>query len=732
MQCIFNPYRLIKLGLIFCLNSYLPVGLGQETVSTGSWLPMACWFWGVDEFKPDGYKPFIDQYEKYSATGVLTASLRSSGELTDENVVRQIRDAAQYAQEKGLGLVMDLDIRLARAEFRKRYPQDLQEIVLVREFPLDGSMSLQATIELPSYSDHYTAGRYPYGPVGVRLERLYSYEKDEGAIKSSSLKDITSYGSLAGGKQLSLSVPHESNEKMNWACALIVVTINTPDLFSINLLRFQREVLKLYAGSGLIGAAKDEWGFPGRFHPTTDDLWYSEAMASVYREKHPGHELIRDILLMAKGEQGREADRKEAINRYMRMIYERNWEIEGDFFESVKELFGIDAMVGTHPTWYPYPNAMEIFKNGLSWWNAKRELAQTDEATPFSVRTALAKKWGSAVWYNMFYDTQPERYAIDIWRAVLGGGRLNIHPPYPSKDVNRKYALLEGELFQAIQRIHLLDYISSAPVHCPVAIVFDHSSVLNWADQSRFADVGFRLADALWEKGVYADLIPSSEIVNGAVTIAENGKIRYGTQLYEVAVYYKPGYDNEQVSALFDRVLNGATSIFQTEGQPDETIQGILQVLKKRRIPPQTTGSMIGLADFPPSVVPDASGHIRLIDGTFIAASGSSDVMGDPIKRRFYVDGHAVNVDAEGLVGLRFDKSGKLQALACGGLKSFRTGNVRIDLPDRLDIALFKEAGEWRGIIHGEEQDLPGDLAKFTVNWQFVKQPHGKLPAFRD
>ena len=33
----------------------------------------------------------------------------------------------------------------------------------------------------------------------------------------------------------------------------------------------------------LAGACKDEWGFPGRFDPGTDDLYFSQAMAVAYR-----------------------------------------------------------------------------------------------------------------------------------------------------------------------------------------------------------------------------------------------------------------------------------------------------------------------------------------------------------------------------------------------------------------------------------------------------------------
>ncbi len=717
---------MIKLWLILIQSTVLSgVTLCQEAVPHhGNRPPMACWFWEAEEFAPDGYKKYIDCYEKYSSVGIITASLRTIGELTDDKVIHQIQDAANYAREKGMGLVMDLDIRLARAEFKKRYPHDLQEIMLLREFPLGAPGKSGVSVDLPSFSDHYTSGRYPYAPVGVCLERIYSYKKNGKSIKQGSVEDITLRSALANDNQgLKVLVESMPEDTGRMACAMISVTINTPDLFSANLLSFQREVLQLYVGSGLVGAAKDEWGFPGRFHPSDRDLWYSDAMASVY-ESHSSRELIRDMLLMTMGEEDMEAERNNAINLYMRMNYEQNCLIEGDFFDAVKELFGPTAIVCTHPTWYPYPSGNEIFKNGLSWWDAKRDLAQTDEATPFSIRTALAKKWRSAVWYNMFYDTSVERYEKEIWRAVLGGGRLNIHQPYPSSAKDRAYLLLKDNLFQAIQRIHLLDYISTMPVNSPVAIIFDHTAVLNWADSIHFADVGLQLADMLWEKGIYTDVIPSSEVRKGAIKVATNGKIQYGLQQYEAVVYYKPGFDKALVSSLFERASEfGTTKLFQVDNQSKENVESIFQLLKQRGIAPQTQGSMSVLADFPASVVPKASGHIRLIDGTYIEASGLTNVMGDPIKKHFLIDGRKVYVDAIGIVGIRFDKSGKLQALACGGLKSFKTGSTEINLPERQDIALFNENGQWQGIIHGDNKKIPADLSKFTNNWRIVKQP---------
>jgi hypothetical protein len=475
-------------------------------------------------------------------------------------------------------------------------------------------------------------------------------------------------------------------------------------------------------------------------------LWYSRYMAEAYTKRRPGHELLRDMVLMSYGEAGREGERVAAINHYMEMNWQRNGEIETDYYQAIKEIFGQQAVSATHPTWFPYPGDKEIFKNGLSWWSAKRDLAQTDESTPFCVRTALSKKWNSPLWYNMYYEKSIEEYNKDLWIAVLGGGRLNYHPVWPSEWKNLPTSLLAGNLLMAERRISLLNYISSAPVDCPVAVVFGHPSALNFADNNGFADVGLDITNALWKEGYYADLIPSSEIVNGAMQVNADGKIQYGPQQYEAVVLYKPGYDHNEIAGFFSKAGELGKTLLYCVGNRTNDFEGkpvhdkipaamhvaedagaaaaeIISALKVKGIAPQTSGEMRGNSGFPASVMPKPNGTIRLLDGTVIQASGEKDVMGDPIHSTITIHGIQVDFDALGVAAIRLDKDGDVEAIAAGGLKSVRAGKFHLELDKRTDLALFKEDGKWRGIIHGSVGEVPKALKKITLNWRILKVP---------
>jgi hypothetical protein len=119
-----------------------------------------------------------------------------------------------------------------------------------------------------------------------------------------------------------------------------------------------------------------------------------------------------------------------------------------------------------------------------------------------------------------------------------------------------------------------------------------------------------------------------------------------------------------------------------------------------------------------------ASGRSRLTDGTVILVAGENSVTGDPIQQTIDVDGHKVSFDAIGVAAVRLNKAGNLVAMAAGGLKRFAVGSTVIDLPQRADIALWKdEAGQWQGVLQDYQSAVPESLLAFTKNWLRLDVP---------
>ena len=733
-----DGHRSVQVGLVNQENNLLK--LSQPGIG--------CWFWVGHEFEAGGYKPFIDLYASHTNLKLLTTSIRHNRWVGDPAVHDQVKAAASYALTHDMGIVFDLDVRLSRESFREQFPDEQQEMVRMREVGLKEAGIVSLSIEGMKLGDHYTFGPAPdYDSYSSRLLRVYSY-----STLGNDIQDVTDRCTveMANGENIRVAINCREKDKGRKACVMAAFTFFTPDLFSPHLAGFEKNLLKQYADVHLAGACKDEWGFPGRFDPLTSDLWYSESMAKAYTDRRPGRNLVWDMLLMFKSECGKQSDRTAAINHYMQMIGQQCAKVENHYYNSIKELFGETAMAMTHPTWVPFPDNREIFKNGLDWWAVKRDLAQTDESTPYSVRTALAKKWHSPLWFNMYYNETVNSYKTELWQSLLGGGRLNYHPlfPFPDwlSDPDWNKALLKDSLMQAEQRVQLLNYISTKPIDCPVAVIFGHAASINWTEPC-FADVGLKLTDKLWEAGFYADLIPSSEIASGDLRIGEDGSIQYGEQRYKAVILYNPEYEPKETADFFSGAsANGQMKICWVgnwskdfEGNPfdgtaalpvnmkhlngDSAVEEVIDYLKSKNIMTYTS-CVLNNANYGSSMVPGTNGKLQLLDGTVILASGSGNIMGDPIEKSLIVNGHTVKFDAVGLAAVRFNEKGEVEALAGGGLKLFLTENFRIKLSRRIDMALWRDLkGEWHGVLHGFDGAVPDELTRITTDWIKVNVP---------
>ena len=717
---------------------------------------IGAWFWSDNEFENDGYKDFLNLVDKHSCYDLLSVAIRRSGrDITDIDVHNQVKLAAIYAKEKGIKLAIDLDPRLARCKFEAMYPDELQESLWLTEVLLPVKTPSETVVKSIDLIDHMNGSKIPYVSLQGSLLRVYSYRKTSEGIDPATLKNITKECKVSTSSKDSLVVelPVGVDNEGFHACIMVSFTHLYPDVFAPHLMEFTRNIISDYSDVPLAGGMRDEWGFP----PSTpanrmamgNHFWYSKHYAAAYAKKTGGRELLSDCLLMYVGIKGKVTERYGAINAYMELNRERNITLEKDFYDTVKEVFGQDAAVVTHPTWFPYPNRLESKKNGLDWWAVKRDWAQTDEVTPFAVRTALAKKWGSAVWYNQYYSTHRSNYEEELWSSVLAGGRINYHPLYPSEKnaLEKHKELFRGNLMRGESRIRLLNFISNSPLDCPVAVIFGHPSAMNWAGPY-FDDVGMPLVNRLWREGIPADLIPSSEIENGSLYIDEDGWICYGLQRYAAVVLYNPEFGKISTAAFFNEASTGQTNLFRIgkwtrnfNGQffdangilpssvvaPDNidgVVKNIHKILKKQRIELITPAerSMMGFgytSDTPPT-----QGFCRLIDGTLIQIAATNDPAGDLIDSKMKIGKFDVAFNAMGIAAVRLDKEGNVQALAAGGLKSFKTGNFVIQLDERFDLAIWTNLeGKLQGIIQGEVEELPKSLLDITKNWAYISNP---------
>jgi hypothetical protein len=697
-----------------------------------------------EDFATDSYKSMIDEANESTPYNFLIPFLRfPHHEVVDTIVHDYVKRVAEYASKRNVQLVPDLDIRNARRSFMKKYPDEMQQMLRIREIAPDSPRIVG--IRGIDLNDHYSGGALTHHiPLESSLLRVYSYGKEDGKIHAGSIRDITADCKILHTSSDSISVEIPPSEQA-YTGVMAAFTHLYPDVFAPHLMEFQQEIIRQYADTRIIGVCKDEWGFPPyypRFYREgLFDFWYSEHRAKEYLKNTGGRELLSDCLLMAIGISGKENEREAAVNRFMEMSLSRNTAIEDDFYKTVKEVFGKDAIVSVHSTWWPYPDRCEYLKNGLDWWAARRDWAQTDEVTPCAVRTSLCKKWGSPVWYNMYYKSD---IGAQVWSSALGGGRID-YLPYQF--------LFRPDILQAECRVRLLNYITESPLDCRVAVIFGHYATMNWAHPEYFDDAGMEIADSLWHSGYPADLIPSTEITNGSLSINADGKIRYGTQLYDAAIFYHPEYEDKSVADFFRKANNTAlirigewTKDFNADplngdallpssmrkcGSVAEALAAIYPVLEEKEVMRQSPATIVldntyfNLRDFThSSFAPPTTGFSRLVDGTVIHVAGTDNISGDTLRADFTIDGRDVHIDAVGIAAIRLDNKGRPEAIAAAGLKYIKAGDFEISLDTRIDLALWRKAkGKWEGVVQAYSGEIPAQLSGITADWSRINIP---------
>jgi len=716
-------------------------------------------FWGLHDhhFEPGGFQPVIDLFAERSPFRLLNTTLRLQDHpLSDPAVHDHLAQLVHYARNQGFDPTLDLCLRLDRKPFQSAHPHDLQEMVKLAEVQLLPNSEAECTIKPESLGDHMTFYDTPYVSVAGRLLRVFSYERD-GEILPQSIRDITADCRIlnANATEVRVAVPARKRKETT-ACVMACFTHLSPDVFSPHLLEYQRKLVRQYADLPLAGAFKDEWGFPRTTNALVQHraFWYSEPYAGAYAHATGGRDLIADLLLMAFDQRGRRSERQRAVNHFMRLNLLRNTEIERDFYDAVKETFGPNAFVGKHPTWYPRICPQEYTKNGLHWWSARRDIAQTDEVTPVFACTALAKKCGSAVWYNEFYSKSMEEYHRNIWRYALAGGRQIYHPPIPAggfgssrdrKSALERYGrLVTPEIMQSDCKIRMLNFISKAPIDSPVAVVFGHTSLMNWAGPC-YDRSGEDVATKVWKDGFPVDMIPTSEIANGSLTVASDGAIQYGPQRYRAVVLVHPQFETPATAKFFSQVNPQQTMLLRlgawTQDFDAEPIEGnsllpahmlevadteaavarIVEHLRSSRVPPQAPLTSNAMWGSHAQALPGMAGRCRLIDGTWIQIAAEKNLLGDHLKGPLQFDGNTVDVDTIGLLAVRFDKDGKLEALAASGLKSLHGGGLSVELENRIDLALWQDDTDaWHGALQDAPDTLPPSLTEITDDLQLL------------
>ena len=225
-------------------------------------------------------------------------------------------------------------------------------------------------------------------------------------------------------------------------------------------------------------------------------------------------------------------------------------------YETVKEVLGKDAFWGVHPTWWGSVDSLnfEFYKNGFYWWDAKRDYAQTDETILYCIRTALAHRFSSPVWYNMWYSMGTRdinTYYTETWRNLRYGGRthyLGYECPNEAVVLELKPEGMLESIEEMDARVRLFDGAGAVQPDCRLLLLFGYEAVSNWADigmtmpwkpQNPRLDAVLNTANAVFSE-LLCDLVPSYAAENASLFVNGRGRAQYGTQEYDAVVVLYP------------------------------------------------------------------------------------------------------------------------------------------------------------------------------------------------
>ncbi len=769
-------------------------------------------FWGFN-VDGDDYRGLFDAVEPTGAFDALTITLRSLPRFDGNAVaVAATKKAVEYAKERGVGAILDVDLRIARYDFEAARPELSQERIYFKELDLrtigEANGRGELNFEAPNLNDHY-AGARPFYVRGARFVKAWRYRKNaDGAVEPGSVVDVSTafnvpttnapleknrtdfvdatsrnrfvvpvdLAALDGVKTVNEEGKAKSEDKTvgadgatsanggDFLAVAVAFRYSCPDIFADETLELERRLYEQYRDVPALGVAKDEWGFPPSFDRQNrlDDFWYSEATRRAYSAAFEKNgvsvDLVDDLFLAFRPQIGRETERIAAIDRFNRLCAERVLLYEIQNYQTTKEIWGQDAFVGVHCTWFPFPNTLEMRKNGVMWWKAPRDFAQSDEYVPFCCRNSLAKATDSH-WINMFYARQVPAYIFEHWTAAASGGRVHIHNIYP-RDENSPQHPTDSRLMPIVDdggvarirsKIRTLSLISDAPLDSPVAVVFGRFGAMNPL-RPGFGKVGVDLCDRFSTAGFPADLIPVDEITSTTPSggkrwkLSDDGYLQYGPQRYSALVLWG---ENEADAADFAALLELAGSDCRTKikrikadanaAEKDALAVEIIASLKEANVETQTPWVLDETAFSVPeerSSRPQLVSSSRFIDGTRLWVAAKENALGDPISLDGatvrLVDGSdstPISVDANGVFAVRFDADGTLNAVAAAELKSLKIGDLTVEIPDAeiagdpVDVAIWRRAdGRLRGVFQRRENALPPSLEGIVDDWTFLKR----------
>ena len=573
-------------------------------------------------------------------------------DFMSETMTAAFRQAISLLHDAGRRAIIECCLRGEGAPFYEENPGDPAWLVTVREATADSLGTVRVPHEQVWHYWRHTGDRGEH-----RVLALYRMVKC-GQFRYSRLEKLESFTSRAipteSGFTLEITCPDAAEGQT--LAAVVGFPQPIPDLAHPALPEYFRKMARHAASLGADGLFSDEWGYSVILDIKTpnpyDDkelsirhLSYSRHMEQLYSSMFGESLLDKLIDLFYAGNPAR----RSMIDRYLRLLRHICTQNDEQMYAITKQELGADAFWGVHPTWWGSRDEqnMEFFKNGMYWWDARRDYAQTDESVLLPIRTAMAHRFSSEVWYNMWYSlgTRDIRtYYPESWQNLRFGGRthyLGYECPNEAVVLDlRPIGLLES-IEKMDRRIRLFDGVNAQP-DCRLLLMFGFEAVSNWDAVGMappWRPINPRLmkllqtADQIFSH-MLCDLVPSYAAENNSLYINANGKAQYGNQEYDAVIALFP-QDMSAPARNFLEKLDPRKKILC--GNPQETMEAAALLPD---IPP--AGNLVAMAEHLGVRANRTENGCLLQDGSMIFTGSGSEATGNTLNIDISLGGHSI------------------------------------------------------------------------------------------
>ncbi|MES2390175.1 MAG: hypothetical protein V4555_00940 [Acidobacteriota bacterium] len=698
--------------LTFAQQTTIPVTVRyQQPIQNQQYPELLYWFVTPETLDPAQYTRDIQHIAHDTVFDFPFLTARGGVNFSDSPEAHTaISHLVRLAHQNGLRI--GATIHIQDIDGLRKFPlDDAQTVIANGESTLDstGTATITSTIKLRSTRAEKT-----------ELLRVFVFRKTApGAYDATTLKDVTALATSTSPQAGSLAVTLHLGPTFAGYTAFTMSTtwFRALDLFSPAYTRWVNEAIDQYRDVPLDGTALDEFGYV-RVPMTPTEPYRGQFSGKAFAaqfEKLTHLDLTQTLFETRYAPSGHPEVTIRAIDEYWDFLRKGPLQIEQQFFDHSRAVFGPQTFAGIHNTFHNHLTNDEPWATGIDWWTIPRQYGMSDEDLSLPLRMGLLVSHPGNIMYDQFYGFDIHRFATKALNDARFNARLHYHG---YNDTGRWGTDLSQQPFLSTQmpverKIRLLNQFNPAPPQLPLLVVFGMPALLNWYpdhDARNIFDINGSLhieekVQAIWDAGFRCAVVPSELIDNGALHLDAHNHPTLNGHTFRAIVYLYPQYAKHSTLAFFDQYTKAGGALM-LEGTATRDFDGQPIDALFNRIASHARSTTFSTAAIPklgiqPSALKETGGELE--DGSVILTDLPSLENNQPQPFSIDLNHHRYTGTYIGVLAIKATPTGTIDKLACGHCGTLsRDGHAILSLATPADIVLHRTpSSAYEAVIEG-------------------------------